>query len=122
MNVIESFSKNLMKDHIEREATAQTSENNRLDTSPTHTMGVIVSPKKKLLIRSQSHTEPTSPPSNQFLDEPAMEFQRLQDLPMMDSDVHPKSSFPNKRTFQQTLPSNCTCSLSLLVEIHFLSI
>ena len=67
MNDIESFSKYSNKDNSERETTTTAtlnSDNNRVDTSPTHNMGVIVSPKKKLLIRSQSHTEPTSPPNN----------------------------------------------------------
>ncbi len=135
MNVLESFSKNLSKDNIERETTTTAtlpSDNNRLDTSPTHSMGVIVSPKKKLLIRSQSHTEPTSPPPNHFSqtqnEEPSIEehhFQRLQDLPILthtlDSntqlDNHIKSTYSiqsrtdskqqpmiinHKRTFQQT--------------------
>jgi hypothetical protein len=120
MNVIESFSKNLVKDNNERESTI-TGENNRLDTSPPpQTMGVNVSPKKKLLIRSQSHTEPTSPhPPN---DENPMEdnhFQRLQDMPIIDSntqiDMHIKPSYPvqppiiltNKRTYQQmNIPTN----------------
>jgi hypothetical protein len=116
MNVIESFSKNLAKDNIEREPTTTTilsSENNRLDSSPTQAMGVIVSPKKKLLIRSQSHTEPTSPPPQN--DESSIEdhhFQRLQDIPIIDSNTI-KPSYPaqtlqppiiltSKRTYQQT--------------------
>jgi hypothetical protein len=117
MNVIESFAKNLAKDNNERETTTiLNSDINRLDTSPTHTMGVNVSPKKKLLIRSQSHTEPTSPTSmstNHFSqsqklnldDDNSMDddnhFQRLQDLPILthtiDSnpqlDDHLKSSY-----------------------------
>ena len=39
-------------------------DNIRYDSPPTINMGNIVSPKKKFLIRSQSHTEPTSPIQN----------------------------------------------------------
>jgi hypothetical protein len=116
MNVIESFSKNLGKDNNERESTAAASENNHLDTSPPQAMGVIVSPKKKFLIRSQSHTEPTSPhPNNDELPMEDTHFQRLQDIPIIDSnqqiDMHVKPAYPiivtNKRSFQQTaIPSN----------------
>lgn len=119
MNVIESFSKNLGKDNNEREPTA-TSENNRLDTSPSQAMGVIVSPKKKLLIRSQSQTEPTSPHDELPMEE--THFQRLQDIPIVDSNPqidmqHIKPAYPivitNKRSFQQAaIPSN--------KNIHFL--
>jgi hypothetical protein len=116
MNDIESFSKYSTKDNVERETTTTlTSDNNRFDTSPTHIMGVIVSPKKKLLIRSQSHTEPTSPtsiPNNNFSqsqrpnlddDESSMDdgdhpssinnhFQRVHDLPTLTHtiDSHPQ--------------------------------
>ena len=127
MNVIESFAKNLAKDNTEREAAATTtgtlfSENHRLDSSPTQTMGVNVSPKKKLLIRSQSHTEPSSPPLSQpsqlaneesSIDE--HRFQHLQDLPLNDSttqvDLHIKPTYPiqppiviaTKRNFSQAM-------------------
>jgi len=109
MNDIESFSKNLTKDNNERETT--TSDNNRFDTSP---MGVIVSPKKKLLIRSQSHTEPTSPTSistNQFSqsqkfnleDENSIDddnnnnnhFQRVNDLPILTHTIDSNTQFNN---------------------------
>jgi len=56
--------KTLINDNYEREAATINSDNIRYDSSPTLTMGVIVSPKKKFLIRSQSHTEPTSPMQN----------------------------------------------------------
>jgi hypothetical protein len=107
MNDIESFSKNLTKDNNERETTI--SDNNRFDTSP---MGVIVSPKKKLLIRSQSHTEPTSPASistNQFSqsqkfnldDENSMDddnnnhCQRANDLPILTHTIDSNTQFNN---------------------------
>jgi hypothetical protein len=109
MNDIESFSKNLTKDNNERETT--TSDNNRFDTSP---MGVIVSPKKKLLIRSQSHTEPASPTSistNQFSqsqkfnleDESSIDddnnnndhFQRVNDLPILTHTIESNTQFNN---------------------------
>lgn len=64
MNDIESFSKYSTQDNTEREAaTILTVDSNHFETAAFHNMGVIVSPKKKLLIRSQSHTEPTSPSS-----------------------------------------------------------
>ncbi|CAF2971553.1 unnamed protein product [Rotaria sp. Silwood2] len=48
-------------DNHEREITAtMNGDNIRYDSPPTLNMG-IVSPKKKFLIRSQSHTEPMSP-------------------------------------------------------------
>lgn len=50
------------KDINEREITTLNSDNIRYDSPPT--IGVSVSPKKKFLIRSQSHTEPTSPIQN----------------------------------------------------------
>lgn len=135
MNVIESFAKNLAKDNTEREAAAATittttttsllSENHRLDSSPTQAMGVNVSPKKKLLIRSQSHTEPSSPPLPQpsQTEESSIDehrFQRLQDLPLNDSnttqiDLHIKPAFPlqaapivitAKRTYNQAMIGN----------------
>ncbi|UJR37795.1 hypothetical protein I4U23_030486 [Adineta vaga] len=45
----------------ERETNTINNDNIRYDSPPTLNMGVIVSPKKKFLIRSQSHTEPMSP-------------------------------------------------------------
>ncbi|CAF1315439.1 unnamed protein product [Adineta steineri] len=58
--------KALINGNNERETTTAiiNSDNIRYDSPPTVNMGVIVSPKKKLLIRSQSHTEPTSPVHN----------------------------------------------------------
>ena len=115
MNDIESFSKNLTKDNNEREIT--TSDNNRFDTSPTHNMGVIVSPKKKLLIRSQSHTEPTSPTSiNQFsqsqklnlddensLDDDSNHFQRVHDLPLLTHNIDPNPQSNNSLEASYTI-------------------
>jgi hypothetical protein len=60
---IESFDKYTSKENIERETNCNTSETARYDTSPTDNMGTIVSPKKRLIIRSQSHTESVSPTS-----------------------------------------------------------
>jgi hypothetical protein len=59
----------LTNDNNEREITATTitGDNIRYDSSPTPNMGIIVSPKKKFLIRSQSHTEVTSPIPNNNL-------------------------------------------------------
>jgi hypothetical protein len=117
MNDIESFSKFPTKDNNEREIAAVTtilSDNNRFETLPGHNMGVIVSPKKKLLIRSQSHTEPTSPISNNhfsqsqknnFDDESQIDddhqsainhhFQHVHDLPVITHPVDTKPQINN---------------------------
>jgi hypothetical protein len=124
MNVIESFAKNLTKDNNERETTTTfNSDNNHLDTpSPTHTMGVIVSPKKKLLIRSQSHTEPTSPTSistNQFSQSQKLnlddensndehQFQRLHDLPILTHTMDSNTQIDTKPTFSIQLRTDPT--------------
>lgn len=136
MNVIESFAKNLAKDNNEREPTTTTvtliSDNHRLDSSPTQAMGVIVSPKKKLLIRSQSHTEPTSPPVTQTQnDDNSVDdhrFQRLQDIPLVDSnpqvDLHVKSNYtlqaPIVITTKRTFPQAMTVPLisKPLIPVH----
>lgn len=146
MNVIESFARNLAKDNNERELTTTTttvtliSDNHRLDSSPTQAMGVIVSPKKKLLIRSQSHTEPTSPSVAQSSqaqnDEISIDdhrFQRLQDIPLIDSnpqvDLHIKSNYTNqapivittKRTFPQAMTVPLPAGISIpkpLIPAH----
>jgi hypothetical protein len=111
MNVLESFSKNLAKDNIEHDITTTlTSDINRLDTSPTHTMVVNVSPKKKLLIRSQSHTEPTSPPTNNYSQSQKLNFdddnsnddhhfQRLHDLPILTHTIDSNQQIEIKPTF-----------------------
>jgi hypothetical protein len=117
MNDIESYSKYSTKDNSERETTTTTTtlntDNNHFDTSPTHNMGVIVSPKKKLLIRSQSHTEPTSPPNNisqshrnNFDDDTSStdddhassinnHFQRVHDLPILTHPIDTKPQLNN---------------------------
>jgi len=105
MNVLESFSKNLTRDNNERETTTTTLTNdiNRLDSSPNHQMGVIVSPKKKLLIRSQSHTEPTTSSSpNQFSqtqnDENPIDdhhFQQLHDIPILPHPIDSNTQLDN---------------------------
>lgn len=102
INYIDSFSKSSTKDNVERELTL--SDNNRLDTSPTQNMGVIVSPKKKLLIRSQSRTESASPTSistNQYsqsqklslddessTDDDINQFQRAHDVSMLAHTIN----------------------------------
>jgi len=116
MNVLESFSKNLNRDNVERETTTTlTSDINRLDTSPTHQMGVIVSPKKKLLIRSQSHTEPTSSSPNQYSqtqnDESPIDdhhFQQLHDLPILPHTIDSNTQLDNniKPTYSIQLRTN----------------
>ena len=145
MNVIESFVKNLAKENNEREPPTTTtitliSDNHRLDSSPTQPMGVIVSPKKKLLIRSQSHTEPSSPPITQSSqaqnDESSIDdhrFQRLQDIPLTDSnpqiDHHIKSSYPiqapivitTKRAFPVPIPAGISIPKPLIPAHHEVS-
>ncbi|UJR08458.1 hypothetical protein I4U23_012728 [Adineta vaga] len=121
MNDLESFSKySTTKDTLERETIPS-------DTSPPQTMGVIVSPKKKLLIRSQSHTEPTSPISilannlsqsqktlrdddNSTDDDQNNHFQRLQDLPILtntnDTNVSLDNNIEPSYTIQIRTNSN----------------
>jgi len=114
MNVLESFSKNLAKDNIEPDITTTlNSDINRLDTSPTHPMVVNVSPKKKLLIRSQSHTESTSPtsiPMNNYSQSQKLNldddnsnddhhFQRLHDLPILTHTMDSNQQNDIKPTF-----------------------
>lgn len=54
-----------MNDNHERETgLTLNGDNMRYDSSPTINLGPNVSPKKKLLMRSQSHTEPASPLQN----------------------------------------------------------
>ena len=61
-SVSKYLSKPLVTDNSERELTALMADNARCDSSPTpHAPGLMVSPKKIFLIRSQSVTEPTSP-------------------------------------------------------------
>ncbi|CAF3555537.1 unnamed protein product [Rotaria sp. Silwood1] len=114
MSVIESFSKESTQDNTERETTTIITgdSNNHFDTSSSHTMGVVVAPKKKLLQRTQSRTEPTSPTSitnNLFSQSPRTDsddvglmdddrqsysntdFQPLHDLPLL---IHPIDSNP----------------------------
>ncbi|CAF0976900.1 unnamed protein product [Rotaria sordida] len=118
MNDLESFSKYSTQDNIERETTSllTSDNNNHFDTSSlssSHTMGVVVAPKKKLLQRTQSRTEPTSPTSitnNHFsqshktdlndassIDDDHQlssnnDFQRLHDMPLLihTIDSHPQ--------------------------------
>ncbi|CAF1271740.1 unnamed protein product [Rotaria sp. Silwood1] len=65
VNPLQFQVKALVNANQERETTSTTmnGDNIRYDSPPTSNMG-IVSPKKKFLIRSQSHTEPVSPISN----------------------------------------------------------
>ncbi|CAF1468077.1 unnamed protein product [Adineta steineri] len=106
MNDIESFGKYPTRDNVEREVTV--SDSNRLDTSPTHNMGVIVSPKKQFLRRSQSHTEATSPTNhlsqlnklnhddeNSIDDDNNNNFQRMHDLPILTHTIDSNSQIDN---------------------------
>ncbi|CAF3311005.1 unnamed protein product [Rotaria socialis] len=132
MNVLESFTKYPTQDTIDREATTTlTSDNNHLETSASHNMGMIVSPKKKLLIRSQSHTEPSSPSSvstnqfsqsqrNNFDDTGSLDdehrsfnnsdFQRTNDVPIvvraMDSSSQLDNNIKLSYTIQLPLDQN----------------
>lgn len=80
MNVIESFSKNLAKDNNDRD-----SETNHIDSSAQ--MGVIVSPKKKLLYRSQSQTDAPSlsGQNEEVIIDDQQQFQRLNDIPLIET-------------------------------------
>ncbi|CAF1425932.1 unnamed protein product [Rotaria magnacalcarata] len=132
MNVLESFAKYSTQDTIERETTTiLLIDNNHLETAASHNMGVIVSPKKKLLIRSQSHTEPSSPSSvstnqfsqsqrNNFDDTGSMDdehrsfsnndFQRINDVPIlvraMDSNSQLDNNIKLSYTIQLPLDQN----------------
>ncbi|CAF1152442.1 unnamed protein product [Adineta ricciae] len=64
VNPLTLQAKTLTNETNEREASTMNGDNIRYDSPPTINMGNIVSPKKKFLIRSQSHTEPTSPIQN----------------------------------------------------------
>lgn len=106
MNDIESFSKAATSKEVnERETTTS-------DTSPSQAMGVIVSPKKKLLFRSQSHTDPASPTSimannlsqlqkslrdedNSTDEEHNHQSQRFQDLPILTHPVDSSAQVDN---------------------------
>ena len=77
MNVIESFSKNLANDRDSETIPADSSIQ----------MGVIVSPKKKLLYRSQSQTDVPIIIGQQeeVIVDDQQQFQRLNDIPLIDS-------------------------------------
>ncbi|CAF0868160.1 unnamed protein product [Adineta ricciae] len=114
MNDIESFSKAAASKEVnEREATVS-------DTSPSQAMGVIVSPKKKLLFRSQSHTDPASPTSaitnnlsqlqkslrdedNSTDEDHNHHFQRLQDLPILTHPVDSSAQIDNNHETTYTI-------------------
>lgn len=64
VNPLTLQAKTLINETNERETSTMNGDNIRYDSPPTINMGNIVSPKKKFLIRSQSHTEPTSPLQN----------------------------------------------------------
>ena len=136
MNDIESFSKYSILENIDRDTTnvILSCDNNFFGISaPPSNMSVVVSPKKKLLIRSQSHTEPTSMSNNQLSQSQKFvsdetnsinnnhhqstmidNFQRLHDLSMLtptfDSnsqlDNHNLKSFSSTTVKLQTSQNN----------------
>ncbi|CAF2534749.1 unnamed protein product [Rotaria sp. Silwood2] len=87
MTIIETFPKDSTQDNTERETTTLlTSDSNNHFDSLSHTMGLSVAPKKKLLQRTQSRTEPTSPTS--IVNNPFSQTQKtdVDDGSSMDDD------------------------------------
>lgn len=67
-----------------------------LDTSTS--MGTIVSPKKKLLYRSQSQTESATNPAEEILLDDQQQFHHLNDIPLTDLNPIPPPAKSQKRT------------------------